>query len=265
MIKKLLLTIIIILILVPVISLGMLGFVPGLSSILGTDKPRDLKIRYTQANLQSIRSKSQVQYITLPDNSSPLMTRQFSGKRGVTASFSSEEITATLNNQPWKYWPYQNVQVKFNADGSGEISGILIKNKVPGYASAIGIPAEAIDFAMKYLPSNPVFYVKGKAALANNKVTLFEPEKFEIGRISIPVGIFLASGNFDIISKAYAQNLKDMTDDLTKVQNKKELIVGYINSRLSSAFGNFYAKTAYGGENKLFFEGTLPEKLSYTP
>ena len=130
MIKKLLLIIFIILILVPVICLGMLGFVPGLSSILGTDKPRDLGIKYTQSNLSSIRSRSQVQYLTLPDSNTPSLTRQFSGKRNVTADFTSEEITATINNQPWKYFPYKNVQVKFNADGSGEISGILLVRRL---------------------------------------------------------------------------------------------------------------------------------------
>ncbi len=265
MIKKLLLTIIIILILVPVITLGMLGFVPGLSSILGTDKPRDLGIKYTQSNLSSIRSRSQVQYLTLPDSNIPSLTRQFSGKRDITADFTSEEITATINNQPWKYFPYKNIQVKLNADGSGEISGILIKNKVPGYASAIGIPAEAIDFAMKYLPVDPVFYVKGKAALTDNKVSIFEPQSFQIGRVSLPIPLFLSMGGLRLIPQVYAQNLNDMTGDLSKVQNKRELIISYINGRLSSAFGSFYAKKAYFGDNKLFFDGTISDKISYTP
>lgn len=118
---------------------------------------------------------------------------------------------------------------------------------------------------MKYLPSNPVFYVKGKVSLVNNKVSLFEPEKFEIGRLSMPIGIFLAFSKFDIVPETYAQNLKGMTDDLSKVENKKGLIISYINSRLSTAFGNFYAKKAYFDENKIVFDGTISDKISYTP
>jgi len=263
--KKLLLVILILIILIPVVFLGLLGFVPGFSILLGADKPRDLGIKYTQEDLKSIRSKSQVEYTILSGNPDPSQTRKFSGSRTLKADFTSAEITATMNNQPWKYWPYRNIQVKFNADGSGEISGILIKGVVPGYASAIGIPAEAVNFAMKYLPADPVFYVKLKGALSNNKVSVFEPQKFEIGRMPMPLGVFLSMGGPNLIQAVYAQDIGEMTQELSKVKDKKTLIISYINGRLSSAFGSFYEKEAYGGENKLFFDGTLPQKISYAP
>ncbi len=264
-VKKIILIFLLIIVLLPIFGLGMTGFVPGLSAVLGTDKPRDLGIKYSQANLQSIRSKSQVKYETLPDSPVPMQTRQFIGSRNYTGEFSAEEITATINNQPWKYWPYKNVQVKFNADGSGEISGILIKDKVPAYASTLGLPSEVIQFAMKYLPGDPVFYVKMKAALTDNKVSLFEPQKFEIGRISMPLELFLSFGGQNIIPEVYAQDINSMSRELSKVNNKKALIIDYINSRLSSAFGSFYAKKAYFGENKVYFDGTLSQKIQYTP
>lgn len=263
--KKLLILLIIFVILCSVFILGYLGLIPGLSTLLGADKPRDLGIKYTQADLKSCRSKSRVEYTSLPDSSSPSQTRQVSGQREVAAEFTSAEITATMNNQPWRFWPYQNVQVKFNADGSGEISGVLIKDRIPGYAATIGIPKEAADFAMKFLPANPVFYVKMKADLTDNKVSLFEPQALQIGRLPMPLSLFLSLKRPQLIDVALAQNLGEMSQELSKVQNKKALIIGYINSRLSSAFGNFYAKKAYAGENKLFFEGTLPEKISYSP
>jgi uncharacterized protein YpmS len=251
------------LILIPVVALGLTGLVPGLSTLFRTNKPRDLGIKYTQEDLRSARSKSQIDYLTLPDNPNSSATRQFQGSRNVTSEFTAAEITATLNNRPWKHWPYKNVQIKFNADGSGEISGVLVKNKIPGYAFAIGIPEQATTFAMKYLPTDPVFYVKMKASLENNKVVIFEPEKLEIGRIPLPVKEFLAGHK--IISSVHAVDFGEMTQELSKVDNKKALIISYINSRLSSAFGSFYAKRAYFAENKLVFDGTLPEKNSYTP
>ncbi len=263
--KKLLILLIIFAIFGPVFILGYLGFIPGLSTLLGANRPRDLGIKYTQDDLKSCRSKSHVEYTSLPDSSSSSQTRQFSGQREVTAEFTSTEITATMNNQPWHFWPYQNVQVKFNADGSGEISGALIKERIPSYAETIGIPKEAADFAMKFLPAKPVFYVKMKAALTDNKVSVFEPQALQIGRLPMPLSLFLSFKGPQLINAAFAQDIGEMSQELSKVQNKKALIIGYINSRLSSAFGNFYAKKAYPGENKLFFEGILSEKISYTP
>jgi len=262
---KFLFFLILIIILIPILVLGFMGFVPGLSAMLGTDKPRDLGIKYAEADLKSVRSKSQIEYKTLPDSSTPSQTRQFMGKKEVAAEFTSAEITATMNNQPWKFWPYKNVQVKFNADGSGEVSGVLVKNKVSSYAAVIGAPQQAIDFVMKYLPTNPVFYVKMKATLTDNKVAVFEPQTFEIGRLLMPLNMFLAMGGNKLIQSAYAQNPQAMLQDLAKVQNKRQLIINFINDRLTSDFGDFYAKKAYFGDNKLFFDGSLTESISYSP
>jgi hypothetical protein len=262
---KLLFLLILLLLIFFVFFLGYLGFVPGLSSILGTDKPKNLGIKYNQADLKSVRSKSQLEYKVLPDNPSPALTRQFTGKRNVTAQFTSAEITATMNNQPWKYWPYKDVQVKFNSDGSGEISGIFLKDRLIGYGSAINAPSEAIQFATKFLPSNPVFYIKLKASLVNNKIDVFKPQAFEIGRMPMPLSLFLSFGGFNLVQKAYGQNPQAMSEELSKVQNKRQLIIDFINSELSSDFGDFYAKSAYFGNNKLFFDGTLTESISYTP
>lgn len=263
--KKLLLLLFVIVICIPVFVLGLLGFVPGLSTILGTDKPRDLGIKYTPADLKSVRSKSQIVYKTLPDTTIPSQTRQFAGKRDVTTEFTSAEITSTMNNQPWKLWPYKNIQVKFNADGSGEISGIFIKSRLPDYSAVISAPSQAADFAMKFLPDNPVFYVKLKASLIDNKIETFEPMSFEIGRMPMPLSLFLSFNGPMLIHEAYAQNVGEMSQELSKVQNKRQMIIEFINQRLSSDFGNFYAKKAYFGENKLFFDGTLTESISYSP
>jgi len=55
----------IVIIIVIVLGLGYLGFVPRVSKMLGSDKPRDLGIRYTEADLNSIISKNGVQRIVL--------------------------------------------------------------------------------------------------------------------------------------------------------------------------------------------------------
>jgi hypothetical protein len=263
-VKKFLLIFLIIIIFIPVTLLTYLGFMPVLSSLFGTDKPRDLGIKFTPEDLKSVRGKSQVEYTVLPDSNIPQETRQFIGARQVTAEFTSVEITATLNNQPWKLWPYKNVQIKFNGDGSEEMSGVIIKKRLPAYAQAIGVPPEAINFAMKYLSANPVFYLKGKAALADNRVSVFEPQVFEIGRMPMPISLFLAVGGQSLIRKAYAEDLNGMANDLSKVGNKKEQIIAFINGRLNGGFGSFFAKKAYFGENLLYFDGTLTKEISYS-
>jgi len=56
-----------------------------------------------------------------------------------------------------------------------------------------------------------------------------------------------------------------MSQDLSKVQNKRQLIIDFINTRLSSDFGDFYAKKPILKITNLFFDGTLTESISYTP
>lgn len=251
------------LVLTPVLILSYLGFVPGLSSLFGSDKPRDLGVSYAERDRVSARTKSQIEYTQLPNDTLPQNDRQLIGSRQVTTEWTSAEMTALINNRPWRYHPYKNVQLKFNADGSGEISGVFIKDRLYGYGTHIGVPTQVLDFTRKFMPADPVFYVKGKAALTDNKISVFEPMQFEIGRMSLPVGMFLAFAPPELIGRIYAQNPQDMAGELSKVQNKRALIISFINQRLSQLNG-FYAKKAYFTQDKVIFDGTLPEKIATT-
>jgi hypothetical protein len=237
-----------------------LGYVPGLSSVFGSDKPKDLGIKYTQADLASARAKSQIVYEALPAGTPDELSLQRSGTRPISATFTSAEASALMNDRPFKYWPYKEVQVKFNADGSAEISGKLIKDRLPGYCAAIGMPKEVAAAAMKFLPADPVFYVKGKAALADNQVSVFDPQALEIGRMPIPLGPILSSG-LKFINEVYAAPAESLTSELSKASNKREWIINYINQRIASIKG-FYAKEAKFGDNELIFDGNLSEKES---
>jgi len=152
--------------------------------------------------------------------------------------------------------------VKFNSDGSAEVSGGLNKAVVPNYATAIGIPKVAVEFAMKLLPPNPVFYLKMKASLKDNKVDAFDPRIFELNRIPMPIDRFLAFSKtrFHLVKPVNAQLSLDLVTDLSKVKNKWGLIVGYINDRLSGYGSFFFAKEARFEENKLIYKGTLADQ-----
>ena len=242
-----------------VLGLGYLGFIPGVSSLFGSDKPRNLGIAYIEADRISARGKSKIEYGELPSNVAPEVSIVLSGSREVKLELSSAEVLALMNNRPWKNYPYRDIQVKLNGDGSAEISGVFLKDKLAAYGAYLGAPKEAIDFAAKYLLANPVFYVKAKAALTDNKVSVFEPTAFELGRMPLPVSAFLAFRP-SLVGRAYAQST-DMIAELSKVENKRAFIVSFINQRLSRMTG-FFAKSAYIAENKLVFDGTLPEKES---
>lgn len=237
----------------PVLLFGYLGFIPGVSSIFGASKPRNLNIVYSEADLASGRQKSAILYEEAVGSNTLWQTF---GSREVNTAFSSAEITAIMNNKPGIYYPYKDVQVKLNSDGSAEISGRLIKDRIPAYASTFDAPQQAVDFAMKFLPSNPVFYVKGKASLENNQVATFAPQALQIGKMPIPLGPILSFNSF--YKQAFAQDTS-MLGDISKVSGKRQLIIDFINSRLEQIEG-FYAKDAHFEENKLIFKGTLPER-----
>lgn len=246
--KKVLLGLLLVLVLIPVV----------LYFLLNATKPRDLGIRYTETDRKSGRAKSQIKYETTKQKLPDAQAWQTFGEREIDETFTQEEITAIMNNKIGAYFPYQNVQLKFNADGSGEISGSLIKSRLPMYGATFAAPQEAVDFAMKFLPENPVFYLKGKASLVNNEVAIFEPFSFEIGRFPMPLGVFLSAAP-KLFPQAYAMDLGEMTSQLSKLQNKRALIISFINSRLGMIEG-FYAQDAHFEEGKLIYKGTLPEK-----
>ena len=260
LIGRILLLAFLILLISPILVLGYFGFVPGLSSFFGSDKPRDLKIVYTDADMKSALVKNKVEYETLPVNTPDEESIKREGTQNINAEFTSSEMTALMNKVAWKNWPYQNVQVKFNGDGTGEISTRLLKNKLPGYFAYMGVPRQVLDFAIKFLPLDPVIYLKGKVALTNNKMTTFDVQQFEIGRVQLPIKMFLSFVPPKLVPDAYALDIFGMGQELMKVKNKKDLIVYYINGRLDSYYSFFYAKSVYFKENGLVFDGRLPQK-----
>ncbi len=262
LIGKLFLIVFLFIISAVIFGLGYMGYIPAIANLLGTNKPKDLGIRYTEKDRIEARAKGKVEWIALPTASSDELSIQRFGKHNVDVAITSAQASSLMNNRPWKYWPYQNVQVKFNSDGSAEVSGGLNKVVVPNYAAAIGIPKVAVEFAMKLLPPNPVFYLKMKASLKDNKVDAFDPQIFELNRIPMPIDKFLAfdKPRFSFVKSVNAQLSLDMITDLSKVKNKRGLIINYINDRISGYSSFFYANEVRIEESKLIFKGMLPDQ-----
>lgn len=242
-----------------IFGLGYIGYIPAVSKLLGTNKPKDLGIRYSEKDNQEAIVKNGVKYEALTDSISEQQSIVRSGKHLVDTSFTSSEVTALMNNSPWKYWPYRNTQVKFNSDGSTEISGGLDKSVFPSYTAFMGIPKEATQFMMKLLPSTPIFYVKTKTSLKENKLDQFDIQALHLNNIPLPMNLLL-SFKPQIVRQVNAQISGDLLNDLSKVNNKRGLAMEFINNRLDSYSSFFYAIEARAEENKLVFKGSLPNK-----
>ena len=70
----------------------------------------------------------------LPADTPPDQSLIFSGSQPANLTLTQEQATALLNYNPWPYFAVTNCQVLFNADGTGEISGVLEINKLNDYA-----------------------------------------------------------------------------------------------------------------------------------
>ncbi len=177
-------------ILVVVLVAGYFGFVPGVSSIFGSDKARDLHVTYTQTDYQSARQKGGIQRVNLPSNTPPEDSLSFSGQHAASFSLTDNEVTALINEKSWRYFPVHDCQVRFNSDGTGEFSGILEMDTLRDYIIARGYSEEDFKIVTEWvgrfavLQKNMPFYIKGTASVGSPMD--FEVEKLEFGRISVP-------------------------------------------------------------------------------
>ena len=170
----------IIVVLTSVAVLGYLGFVPGLSDVI--TPPRDLGIRYSEADLLTAYDKAGRYTYTLPNGS---VVINYSGE--IDTQFTNEEISALVTLHPRTYNPIKDAQFKFNDDGTIESSGKLDTKYLAEFSDRfkLRIPDEATD-ALKNMPGSPRFYIKGTGSVMDDDAD-FEVEELEIGRLQVPV------------------------------------------------------------------------------
>ena len=229
--KKFLKFVLIFLLVIAIIIISILlyiGLIPGVA------KPVDLGIKYDPALATTFNTshgmKSEIQGETIPAG----RLAEFSGQTNLNADLSSEEVTSVLGD--WKRrspsFPIRNVQVRFNTDGTGEISGILEIKTAITVAKMLGYNDSDIETGKKYVQytfGDLMFYSKGTGNVINNQVTL-NPSNLKIGNVSVPSSI---------------------TSQVTPV------VVDAIEKRLNQVSSiNVRSMTVKDG--KLHFDGTLP-------
>jgi hypothetical protein len=235
---KLLMLLILLLIIGGILLLGYLGFIPVLSSVMGSDKPRDLGIKYTQQQYSDYITKANEQISLISGNVSPENSITYSGKVDLKQSFTPEEISARLDYSKWEYMPATNTQLRINPDGSVEFSGEVLSDRINGFVAREGAgqySAADVNKGLEYiklLGKNFPVYVKFRASITNNQLTEIA-EKIEVGRFSIP----LKTVNADSVISSVSQT-----------------IMGRVPG--------FYAKSVTFTNRKMNFEGTVPEKVT---
>jgi hypothetical protein len=235
---KIWLIIVLVIILSSVLVMGYLGFVPGLSAVMGSNKPRDLGVKYTQADLNSLMAKNGIQDAALPDTNNPAGSLVYSGSKAVKADFTQAELTARMaDNEKIKFNPVSDTQLKINPDGTAEVSGIMDLNMVGDGATAFGMAKEDFEKIMPYLDqakalnSKPAFYAKGKVSVVNNQLSM-DLDKAEIGRMPLPLD---------------------------------QIPMDTVTSEFEDLMGNVEGlniKSLQFEDGKMSFDGTLPAKVS---
>jgi hypothetical protein len=222
-----------------VLVAGYFGFVPGVSKIFGSDKPVDLGITYTPADYQSARAKGNIQRVDLPASTPPEQSLSFAGQQSANVNLTDEEVAALIDEKVYEYFPMKNCQVRFNADGSAEFSGILMLDKLNDYARARGVSQEDFNVVVErvsrfsIIQNDMPFYIKGTGSVVNGVIS-FNTSAFKLGRLSIPT---------DQINGHKAELLDALQRDVLSIPG-------------------FSVKNFSISNGQMHFEGTLPTSVS---
>lgn len=169
-------------VLIAVLGLGYLGFIPGVSALMGTNKPRNLGIRHTEKDLSSAQTKLG-QTIVEPQ-ANPYQQYKFAQGHPVDIALTQEEYSAHVE----RIHPVADMQIKFTGS-SFEMSGRVVRSRIPQFIRTWGVAdvsdAEVLNVVSKYFPTDPIFYLAGSGSAKSNVLTL-NLTKAELGRLPIP-------------------------------------------------------------------------------
>lgn len=153
-------------------------------------KPKHLGVAYTPTDLNSIKKKINVTFAPLPADKAAIKTIIVSGSHQVDQNFTSAELTAAVDNRhnDYAYFPFRNVQIRVNADGSIEGSATINYQDAVNYLLTLGVSQTAISEGttkFKIPNTNLPVYLKASGAIINNDSQInFSAAK--IANISVP-------------------------------------------------------------------------------
>jgi hypothetical protein len=222
-----------VLVIAAVLVLGYLGFVPGVSNLFGSNKPRDLGVTWTLADYDSAHAKNGTTHTVLPATAGPEGSIKFSGAHPVNTTYTQAEINAEINNRQWEYYPLKDCQLRINPDNTVEFSGVIITSNLKGYATGMKLGDDslnAITNYLKYVPGNPAFYAKGNVEVANGQIVNTDITEFKVGNLNLT----------------------------SQIQDNLQNIINNIYTQMA-AYPGFKITTLKFVNGKVQFVGTLPD------
>jgi len=201
-------------------------------------KPKDLGVRYTQEDVNSVNKKLGIEYNTIEAYKTPSESIKISGTKNVSTKINQREITALLaeHSKNWEYSPLANTQVRINSDNTIEVSGKLNSGKLKGYAEATDLPEQykkAIEENADKLPVSPSIYIKTELSVKDGKVSE-DVKEVKIGPVSLDAQWFDDNQGF----------VSELLED-----------------RMKQAGINADSLSFENGEMEL--DGTIPESISF--
>jgi hypothetical protein len=228
-------------VLVLVLVAGYFGFVPGLSNLFGSNKPVNLSTTYSPADYKSAAAKTGTQFLNNTDTTYYNKSQKtFGPAKAVTADFTASEILAALNEKPVSPdFPIKDCQLRYNPDGTAEVSAVVMLDKLSRYAASHGVSSETIQKILDAINRFGIIqneipvYLKGRFSVVNG-VLDFDASAVKIGRLPVSA---------------------DM------INNNKADIIGLRNAHKNDIPG-FSCKNASIVNGKLHFEGTFPSSVA---
>lgn len=174
-----------------VLFVGYLGFVPGVSTLMGTDTAINLGVQLGQESFDSAYAKLTRYRADTAKTDSSAGTQSCVGSCIVNAELTSEEVSSLLRYGGFGLGPIsKNTQIKIRADGKVEFSTLVEVDKLMKYVESSGL-TDAIT-VKTYLDQSGIlgkaFPVYGIASgsIADNKVNL-NAETVKLGRLPVTV------------------------------------------------------------------------------
>ena len=153
-----------------VLVLGSTGLVPIVSDLMGTSKPRELGVSFSETNYSSGLAKVPGAKVLNPEYLCIGCDYTSTGSVPTKNTFTAEEFTAMLNKRnDGTIGPASDIQIKFNPDGTIETSAMVDTTGMEGVPELKG----------------PV-YAKGKIDSFTSRSLELDLESAEFGRVGVP-------------------------------------------------------------------------------
>lgn len=198
---------------IPVLVIGWFGFVPGVSSLLGATKARDLGVNYSDQDYASYLKKTGTTFSDLStapeDPTRPGKKVIFDNPKTVQdLQLTQEELTAAVNESNWLWMPLKNTQIRLG-DNTVEVSGNLNLEYLDEFISFIGgvdysqkEVEDAVSWAQRFANNAPV-YIKSSVSIENSTLNMTISEA-RLGRFSMPLdsaGRAISAGTTHALNK----------------------------------------------------------------